>query len=368
MHTEFCKQYTFVTRTRITARGLMRYATSLLLAFLGTVLVPASAWSQSDRIAGKVQLPAPLVDYHLHIQSEALSQTLRRCANQNPKPFEGMNWEVFSPRSGSDALRVMNAAGMKYGVLLSEAYMFTSPLLGIQNLDKARLTREENAFNVAAAAHSGGRLTAFISVNPLSPTAAGEIAFWHSAGGASGIKLHLANSGFNFQSRRDIAALRQVFSDANKDRLPIIVHLRNRQNYGAAQVDTFINQVLPAATGLPVQIAHGAGWGGLDEQTISAITAFATAIAAHRPGTSGLTFDLALVVLDDHTPPELARRFVVQMRRIGIQRFDMGSDWPAVYTPAQYVKLVEQQLPLTPQEWRIILSHRASYIGKSTAE
>jgi hypothetical protein len=72
------------------------------------------------------------------------------------------------------------------------AYMFTSPLFDLHNIDNERLTREENAFNVAQAGRSGGRLVAFISVNPLSPSATKEIAYWKRAGGG---EWHQALSG-----------------------------------------------------------------------------------------------------------------------------------------------------------------------------
>ena len=99
-------------------------------------------------------------------------------------------------------------------------------------------------------------------------------------------------------------------------------------------------------------------------QTIAAVSAFSEAIAAHRPTTERLTFDLALVVFDEHTDTAKAQRFVDLMRKIGIERFVMGSDWPSVYTPGQYVRLADRVLPLGPQGWRVILAHRAAYILK----
>jgi predicted TIM-barrel fold metal-dependent hydrolase len=340
----------------------MRAISIALLGVVANILFLAPAISQPVPLPPPTELPPPLADYHLHIQSKALSELLQRTAARDKKLFEGMSPALLNPRSGADALRVMDEAGIRYGVLLSAAYMFTSPFFDVHNIDKERLTREENAFNVAQAAQSGGRLVAFISVNPLSPTAASEIAYWRRTGGASGLKLHLANSGFDFGLPAEIQALKQLFSEANKDNFPIIIHLRNRNDFGAAQVNTFINEILPSAGSVPVQVAHGGGWGGLDDQTIAALSAFSQAIAAHRPGTERLTFDLALVVLNAHTDPSQAQRFVSVMRKIGIGRFAMGSDWPAVYTPGDYVRLVERVLPLEPEEWRVILAHRADYI------
>jgi hypothetical protein len=183
---------------------------------------------------------------------------------------------------------------------------------------------------------------------------------------ASGIKLYLANSGFDFGRPADIQALKQVFSEANKDNFPIIIHLRDRADFSVAQVNTFVNETLPKSASIPVQIAHGCGRGGLDDRTIAALSTFSTAIAAHRPGTERLTFDLALVVFDEHTDASKAQHFVDLMRKIGIEPFAMGSDWPAVYTPGQYVRLVERELPLKPEEWRVIFVRHADYLGKSS--
>lgn len=342
----------------------MRSVTVALLGALALILFHTPALSQSSAPRSAAKLPPPLVDYHLHIQSKALSEVLQRTGARDPKLFAGMSPALLNPRSGADALRVLNKAGIRYGVLLSCAYMFTSPFFDLHNINKERLTREENVFNVAQAAQSKGRLVAFISVNPLSPWATSEIAYWKRAGGASGLKLHLANSGFDFAHPADIQALKQVFSEAAKDNFPIIIHLRNRPDFGAAQVNTFVNEILPSAGSVPVQIAHGGGWGGLDDQTIASLVAFSDAIAAHRPGTDHLTFDLALVVTDEHTDPAKALRFVDLMCKIGIERFAMGSDWPAVYTPGEYAHLVEHELPLKPEEWRMILEHHADYILK----
>ena len=48
------------------------------------------------------------------------------------------------------------------------------------------------------------------------------------------------------------------------------------------------------------------------------------------------------------------------MREIGLDRFLMGSDWPARATPGDYNNLLEAQLPLTRAEWIEVLSNRAS--------
>jgi predicted TIM-barrel fold metal-dependent hydrolase len=324
----------------------------------GAVPTQTSAGAAPNK--APASLPAPLADHHLHIQGPEISAALGRLKTRNPALFQTIDPSFLNLRSGGDALRLLDAAGIKYGVLLSEAYMFGSPLMAPDNPDVARLTRAENAYNIAEAAASGGRLVAFIGVDPLSTTAGPEIEYW-SGHGAGGLKLHLANSLFDFGSQEHMRQLGEVFALAGKRRLPIRIHLRNRLEWGAAQAEAFIDQILPRAADLPVQVAHGAGWGALDQPTTAALDAFSRAIAAGKPGTEALTFDLA-VVSAPWTKPEDPGRFVEVMRGIGMQRFCVGSDWPAKYTPGEEVAFLENTLPLTDVEWRTVLKHRGAYL------
>src|SRR5262249_54270914 len=139
---------------------------------------------------------------------------------------------LFRERTGLQALGVLDDAGIRQGVLLSEAYLLTSPLADTDaGADVAKLTREENAFNVDAALASGGRLVAFVSVNPLSLIALDEVRHWAGKPGVAGIKLHLANSGFKPQSPSDVAALARFLDLARALNLPLVIHVRNAVDY-----------------------------------------------------------------------------------------------------------------------------------------
>jgi predicted TIM-barrel fold metal-dependent hydrolase len=286
-----------------------------------------------------------------------MCEALKKLQARNPSILQGVDASFMNQRSAADALKLLDAAGIQHGVLLSEAYMFGSPLMAPDHPEVAAMTRAENAYNVAEARKSGGRLAAFIGVDPLSNTALPEIEHW-SGHGAAGVKLHLANSMFDFGAPAQMAQLREVFASARRQRMPIIVHLRNRLEWGAGQANAFIDKVLPAAEELPVTVAHGAGWGALDRPTIEALDAFAKAIAARKPGTAALGFDLAVVVAP-WTKPDDPARFVEVMRTIGMQRFQFGSDWPAKYTPGEEAAFLQKTLPLTPAEWGVIAAHRA---------
>jgi predicted TIM-barrel fold metal-dependent hydrolase len=304
----------------------------------------------------------PRADHHLHIQGPGISEALKRLGARDPSVIKFVDPAVLKTRSAADALAVLDTAGVRRGVLLSEAYMFGSPLMSPDNPDVAALTRAENAYNVAEAGKSGGRLVAFVGVDPLSPTAFPELDYW-AGRGAAGLKLHLANSFFDFGDDAHMAQLQGVFAQAGRRRMPIAIHLRNRVPWGAAQVDAFVERVLPAAAGLPVQVAHGAGWGGFDQPTLAALEAFAAAIAAKKPGTASLSFDLS-VVLALWTGPESPARYVAAMRRAGLERFLFASDWPAKYAPREQAAYLRGALPLSDDEWRAIFGREAGYLQR----
>ncbi|MBY8825261.1 amidohydrolase family protein [Sphingomonas colocasiae] len=322
----------------------------------------AAAWSMTARAEDKpAAAPVAIGDYHMHIQGPAVTADLRRMKAAKPEIFAGMSDDMMNERSGADALAVLDKAGVRQGTLLSVAYMFASPLMQPAPADMAALTRTENAYNVAAGLASNGRLQAFISVNPLAANAMDELNYWRDRPGVSGLKLHLANSGFNPRADADIEKLAAVFAFAGRNALPIAIHVRNAKDYTADDARAFIDRVLPGMGDVPVQIAHGGSWGELDRITIDALALYGDAIAKQAKGTRNLRIELALLVVNDKTDPVLAGDYVKEMRRIGMDRFILGSDWPAIYTPDQYYALLRTQLPLTPEEWAVIFGNEAPY-------
>ncbi|HEY2527217.1 MAG TPA: amidohydrolase family protein [Xanthobacteraceae bacterium] len=332
---------------------MLRSICSFALCF-GTVTLLLSGGASAQTPA---KLIAPDADNHMHIQTSALSEQLRALASREPSDFKLMDPGMLSPRTGTEALKILDVAGIREGALLSEGYMWTSKRLGIDPALGAKRTREENAYNVDAAIHSNGRLRAFIGINPLWSGAADEIRFWAGKPGVTGLKIHLANSGFDPGSTEDLGKLEAVFDEANALRLPVIIHVRHAKVYPIADASAFINKVLPHIGDTPIQIAHAGGWGGLDQETLDSLNLYAEAIARKAPGTKHLRLDLALVVIDEHTDRALARGCAELMRKIGLNHFVFGSDWPAIYTPAKFAGLLVSQIPLNQAEWNIVFSN-----------
>jgi predicted TIM-barrel fold metal-dependent hydrolase len=309
--------------------------------------------------AGKSETPA--ADHHLHIQGPEVTVQINKAAAASPERFERLNKDLLKTRTLDDVLKALDEAGIRQGVLLSEAYMFASRFSKLPPAEAARLTRIENADTVAAAQASGGRLLAFVGINPLSDFAMDELRYWACRPGVTGIKVQLGNAGFDPRAPDQVAKLAGIFAFARDNRLAIVAHVRSEADYPVSDVDTFIDRVLPYAGNTPVQIAHGGGSGRLDGAAVAAISRYAGALRRKKPGTKNLVFDVALIVVDEKTDPALTSAYAAKMREIGMKRFVFGSDWPTLYSPSRYGEILRSKLPLTDKEWARLLGNRAPY-------
>lgn len=346
-----------------------RHARALFTGFAALAVIATSGCADQIRTAGQAQESAvtPLVDHHVHIASMLVSDHIERVRKQSPNAFEHLSEDIFSRPTVADALRLLSEAGVKQAVVVSTAYMFVQSG-SARDPEGERLMREENKFAVATALASNGRLKAFVAVNPLAANAHDEFAYWAGKPGVSGLKLHLGGAGFSANNPEHVATLAAFFASARKANLPLVVHFRGGSDYSVSAVNIFIAKVLSQAGNLPVQMAHGGGYAGADPATIAVLGAYADAIARRAPGTKNLVFDLSGMVLPDPAAAALGtndgqlKAFVALMRKIGLGRFVIGSDWPATGNPKAYFALMHARLPVTPTEWAQLCQNRASYL------
>lgn len=316
-------------------------------------LAAALAASAMMLASGAVVAEPVSTDHHVHVHSPAILDFLPAYCSSLGRISACP--EVFTrPLTVDDLLADMDAAGVQRAWLMSTAYLAESPMMVPARADAADLIRAGNDFTVGLARSRPDRLTAFIGVNPLTPTALPEIAHWADDPYAAGVKLHLTNSDVDLRDPRDVAALAAVFRATTDSRKTIMIHMRTRaRDYGAQDVRVFLEQVLPQARGGTVMIAHSGGWGGLDDNTWAAMTAFAEALEQDPKAGEGLYFDLAQV-FDADTPDADLMRLVALMRRIGVDRFVAGSDWPFSGPLDSYLNQALARLPLTAGELMLV--------------
>lgn len=290
-----------------------------------------------------------VTDHHVHVHSpEILAFLPAYCSS--PGRIGACDEAFIRPLTTADLLADMDAAGVRHAYMMSTGYLAESPMMVPARSDAPQLIHAANAFTVAQAKAHPDRLVAFIGVNPVTPTALTEIESWKDEPYAAGIKLHLTNSDVDLRDPAQVERLAAVFRAASRNRMAIMIHMRTRaEDYGAQDVRIFLDRVLPEAEGVPVTIAHSGGWGGLDDVTWDAMDAFAQAIEADPGIAKDLYFDLAQV-FDEKTSDEDMARLAGVMRRIGVERFVAGSDWPFSGALTGYFDEAMLRLPLTASE------------------
>lgn len=204
----------------------------------------------------------PSIDYHQHLLSPALAKL-----GSLPGPF-----------TARDLIPLLDKAGVRRALVLSIAYQYGNPNRPPVTDEYAQV-KGENDWTAQQVAEFPDRLRAFCGVDPLRQYALAEIErcskdpYLHY-----GLKLHFGNSDVNLDEPSEVAQLRQVFSKADKLGMAIVVHMHSSVNrhrpYGAREADIFLEQVLPAAPHVWIQIAHLAGAGGYDDPSVDQVLTF----------------------------------------------------------------------------------------------
>lgn len=260
---------------------------------------------------------APAADHHQHLFSPDIVALLGSSSG-------------IAGLSADDLIPLLDSAGIRRAVVLSVAYMYGSPAREVEN-EYARV-RAENDWTAAQAARYPDRLIAFCGFNPLKDYALEELA--RCAGDrrfGRGIKLHFGNADVQLDEPSHLERVRQVFRAANEQGMAIVVHLRSsisrQRPYGAAQARIFLDQLLPLAADVPVQIAHLAGTGpGYDDPPAdSAMAMLADAVGRGHRHTRRLWFDVTSVV-DTAISPVNAALVARRIRQVGVERVLFGSD------------------------------------------
>jgi predicted TIM-barrel fold metal-dependent hydrolase len=286
---------------------------------------------------------------------------------------EGEQWQIATeyplfpgppraePLDAQRLVEMMDAAHIKRAVVLSVGYWFDAPTRGSTRSTEAM--QAENAWTAAQAARFPDRLVAFCSLNPVSDAAAATLRLCVADKRLKGVKLHFANSRVDLMNADHVRRIREVFAAANRARLPIVAHVRNGDSYGAREARVILEQILPAAPDIPVQIAHL--WGGANFAP-DALAVYAEAVAARLPATRNLYFDVSDAALVASTP-EPAQVVAERIRQIGLDRILYGSD--AAFgnhpDPAGSWAAFRKGIPLRAEEFEKIAHNVAPYLRES---
>lgn len=325
-----------------------RYSVSGSVAYIaGTARTSASATRDAGNIVLALQRGS---DGKWRIAMESL--TIK------PRP------SYTAPITADMLIEQMNDAGIERAVILSQGYAWAEPSESGPRADEYERVKAENDWTAAEAARFPERLVAFCGVNPLRDHALAELERCARIPQVGGVKLHFGNSEVDLKNPDHVERMRRFFAAANTYRLAVVAHLMldssRHAEYGADYSRIFLEQILPAAPDITVQIAHMSG-SGPGYSTDEALGVFADAFEAGDPRMRNVYVDVATVVTEgqsDETIALLARR----MRQIGMERILFGSDMHPSPPPAAAWATFRRKMPLTDAELRAIADNVAPYL------
>jgi predicted TIM-barrel fold metal-dependent hydrolase len=252
--------------------------------------------------------------------------------------------------------------------VLSTSYIWEQ---GTRNVDNpAEKLRADNDWTSQQVAKYPDRLIGFCGINPLKDYALDELARCAKDPNLrNGLKMHFGNSGVDYHNAQHLEQLRRVFRAANAYQMPIVVHMRAsfslKLPYGRGEARIFLNELVPAAPDVVIQIAHMAGGGAPGDQLAEqALDVLAEAVAKTEPRTKLLYFDASGMNAQIAMPDEAAL-LATRMRQIGVQRILFGSDGATGgNAPPREAWAAFRTLPLTEAEFHTIAVNVRPYLRK----
>ena len=278
-----------------------RCAALFAAAALGMAGPAASA--PAARSAG-----TPVADHHQYLYSPAAAAFMSSHAS-------------LRPVSAQDLIPQLDAAGIARAAVLSVAWVYGAP--SHAHDDEYLRVRAENDWAARQAAEFPERLVALCSVDPLKDYALAELARCAASPEfGRAIKLHPDARGIRLDDPAEIDRVQRVFRSANARGMAIVLQLRGT---GAQQARLLIEQLLPHAPDVPVQVAYAAAAGGQDTPPLAALSVLADAAARQDPRMRQVWFDVSSFARPGLSRAD-ARQLVRRLRQVGMGRVLYGSD------------------------------------------
>jgi predicted TIM-barrel fold metal-dependent hydrolase len=151
--------------------------------------------------------------------------------------------------------------------------------------------------------------------------------------------------------------------------MAIVAHLwtgddRVGTPFEKAPAETFVNEVLPEASRVTVQVAHLGGSGPrLDPGTMAGMIVLSEAVAAGNPRMRNVYFDMTTNVMARSSGDDAAF-MAARIRQIGVQRILYGSDIAIQgnRVARESWTMFRMKTPLTAQEFDTIAANLAPYL------
>ena len=228
----------------------------------------------------------------------------------------------------SRALFAADSVGIQRAIVLSNAY---------SKMAYKDYARTQNHYLANEVKKNKEKLSGACAVNPLMDWAFAEMTKCRSEG-LEVLTIHPMSSGMDLRSAEDQKELKKILAHADKLNFTLLIH-GHLPRLGEAED---LLKVLEGFPDLKIIIGHSLG------------REFIHLKKFHHPD-----FLVEVSVAPIWTKSAAEKDSLVSvMRKVGVEKFIFGSDWPVIH-PAETVKALSE-LPLTPEELEKIVYTNAA--------
>ena len=333
-----------------------RHRAVAAISFLLTVSLTAAA-QEHERT---------LFDHHVHV----LTPTLIAHWRSTGMRFSRNDEQYTNPEL------VLKNENIRGAFLISMAHLYSMERLReIESLkgNEQKLVSQENDFIARCVAHDPQNLIGFYSVNPLSDYAMDELNRCKGVPGLSGLKLHFPACGVSVADDSHIEKLKTVFTWANDNDVPILLHLFPGAGIKPSLANRFWQQLVKPNKKLELYLAHLGAAGGYNDSSKAVLSGFES-LCEDVPSfkESKVFFDLSGAIIVEETdgvqPTSVknCQALTEQIRRVGIDRFLFASDYP-VFSVSDTIAALKGKLQLSEEELARLLKNRSPRFGDKRA-
>jgi predicted TIM-barrel fold metal-dependent hydrolase len=309
--------------------------------------------AQDDRS----RLGAPQLDAHAHLISRDLAAWIRSST------ADAEVRRAVRPINGRIVVDALEEDRIPRAIALSSASLHASDAARAgrrkKPADEYRDVQNENDFVALQAREHAPALIPFASVNPKRDYAVDELRRCLDTHRMRGLTVHFGDSDVRLRDGVHLTRVQALFAEAATRGVPVIAHVYNEAvaDFGTADVEILMGQLVEPFPELRLSIAHLGGAGGAAEQgTLRIFGVLINAIRSRPQLARQLWVDCSSVLLTEPRPGarpiSAAQQLALgrMLREWGLERLMWGTDaWtdrhPSSLTQAREV------WPLTPAEW-----------------
>ena len=315
---------------------------------------------------GRAQLVAPQLDAHAHLISRDLAAWIRTSST------DAEMRRAIRPINGRIVVDALEEDRIPRAIVLSTACLHAADSVRAgrrkKPADELRDLQNENDFAALQARDYAPSLIPFASVNPKRDYAVDEFARCIETHRMRGLSVHFGESDVRLRDGQHLSRVQLLFAEAAGRNVPVIAHIHNRavSDFGTADAEILMGQLVEPFPALRLAIAHLGGPGGAAEDgTLRIFAALINALRARPHLAPRVWADFSSVLLTEPRPGARPASKVQQealgrmLREWGLGRLMWGTDTLTDRNPTSLEQL-RAVWPLSAADWGTVAAFDGS--------